>query len=244
MQSIPRTLGARRLLKPLAAALLLAACGGGTATTSSTSTSTGAGGRACIPGAQVSCACPGGQQGVQTCNPDGSALEACEGCAPADAGAICAKSAQKLYYHDVDQDSYGGTETQMACEPPGSNWVLQGGDCDDANPLVHPGQATYFSQPYTVGGVESFDYNCDGQETPEPTSTPLVGADAGCTGQYTAGGCIGGDGWQPTMRTGVGVNPYCGSVDEDCSAVNEQNIGLGVVCEFVPRMGTEPLGCN
>lgn len=37
-------------------------------------------GGACVPGAAVVCACPGGGQGVQVCNAEGSALGACENC--------------------------------------------------------------------------------------------------------------------------------------------------------------------
>jgi hypothetical protein len=38
----------------------------------------------CVPGAQSSCACPGGREGVQVCEPDGSALGECA-CESADA---------------------------------------------------------------------------------------------------------------------------------------------------------------
>lgn len=38
------------------------------------------GGNGCVAGQQVSCACPGGGEGVQVCNADGSAYAACMGC--------------------------------------------------------------------------------------------------------------------------------------------------------------------
>lgn len=38
---------------------------------------------ACVPGQQVSCACPGGTSGVQACATDGSRFEACACTAPA-----------------------------------------------------------------------------------------------------------------------------------------------------------------
>ncbi len=37
-------------------------------------------GLACVPGAQSSCACLGGPDGVQVCRPDGSGYEPCQGC--------------------------------------------------------------------------------------------------------------------------------------------------------------------
>ena len=40
--------------------------------------------RACVPGAQVACACPGGRPGVQVCRPSGDALGPCT-CASAQA---------------------------------------------------------------------------------------------------------------------------------------------------------------
>ena len=44
-------------------------------------------GRACIPGAQVACTCPGGAIGAQVCAPDGQSLGACQGCGPVDSAA-------------------------------------------------------------------------------------------------------------------------------------------------------------
>jgi hypothetical protein len=46
------------------------------------------------------------------------------------------------WYLDNDGDGFGaGTPIMLAAgEPaPGSNWTTQGGDCDDNNPLVYPG---------------------------------------------------------------------------------------------------------
>lgn len=92
MQPLMRTSAVRRLSKALAVALVLAACSGGgvvnsgTTTSSSTTATSSSGGRVCVPGAQVSCACPGGKQGVQLCKPDGSGLEACQGCASGSGG--------------------------------------------------------------------------------------------------------------------------------------------------------------
>jgi len=83
MRPLAKAVPASKLWKALAGALVLAACGGGGA---ATTTSSGAGGHTCTPGAQLSCACPGGTQGIQICKPDGSGLDACEGCATGSGG--------------------------------------------------------------------------------------------------------------------------------------------------------------
>jgi hypothetical protein len=55
--------------------LLCGSCGGGSSE------------QACVPGAQVACACPGGGTGVQVCNDEGSKLGPCTACpAGTDAG--------------------------------------------------------------------------------------------------------------------------------------------------------------
>jgi hypothetical protein len=86
MRSFVRTGAVGRLSKALAAAVVLAACGGGGVVSSETATSSSSGGRACVPGAQVSCACVGGEHGVQLCKADGSGLDACQGCATGSGG--------------------------------------------------------------------------------------------------------------------------------------------------------------
>jgi hypothetical protein len=44
--------------------------------------------------------------------------------------------------------------------------VGSGGDCDDDDPDVFPGQTKYFDQPRT-GTSTPYDYNCDGVPTKE-----------------------------------------------------------------------------
>ena len=56
------------------------------------------------------------------------------------------------YYEDADGDGYGAGASSEGC-PPGSDWVLDDGDCDDADELVSPGQ------PEIDDGL---DQNCDG----------------------------------------------------------------------------------
>ncbi len=44
------------------------------------------------------------------------------------------------FYEDLDEDGFGGDLTkQCLCEvPPGSGWLLSGGDCDDQDPTISP----------------------------------------------------------------------------------------------------------
>jgi hypothetical protein len=45
-------------------------------------------------------------------------------------------------------------------------------DCCDSNANAYPGQTQYFSVPYEEPqGGYSYDYNCDGQETPQQASS-------------------------------------------------------------------------
>ncbi len=115
----------------------------------------------------------------------------------------------QAYYFDFDGDGWGGTQVENACAPPTAQWVDGGGDCDDSNPDVHPGQTSYFTVPYTPTGKTtlSFDYDCDGKET-ESGSPPK----GGC--QVVNLACV-GDGYVPLAPSrGAGADDYCGSASE------------------------------
>jgi hypothetical protein len=132
----------------------------------------------CLPGPNAYCdgarrvTCPAsGQPKLETC-PDGCEDGACKGCT------------KKAYYQDKDGDGYGddGAKTVQCLAP--KNSAQRGGDCNDANDKVHPGQQSYFTEP--VSGGASFDYNCDNKDErqyPSPQSCSL-----------NAGTCS-GDGW-------------------------------------------------
>jgi hypothetical protein len=111
------------------------------------------------------------------------------------------------WFPDGDGDGYGRSSGQVtACTAPTSGtWVTQGGDCDDDNVAVNPGQTSYEPEGYTTSGsTESFDYDCSGGETVDPTQEGTAPA---CTNILACSG----SGFQPTTRTGSGVNPLCGS---------------------------------
>jgi hypothetical protein len=43
------------------------------------------------------------------------------------------------WYFDEDGDGYGATESSvLLCESPGAGWLLEGGDCEDADPEISP----------------------------------------------------------------------------------------------------------
>jgi hypothetical protein len=121
------------------------------------------------------------------------------------------------FYQDDDNDGVGADKSPIsACQPPSSGkWVTIGGDCrDDLNKVkpVVPGDQSppeYSDAGYgdtsKPQGV-SFDYDCSGNEEGDPTNA--YGGEPDCTGL----GCV-GVGYVPVnpARSGMGINPYCGS---------------------------------
>ncbi len=126
----------------------------------------------------------------------GDSAEAQEACVPL------------VYYLDGDGDRFGGTTTSTGCAPPdGGAWVLQGGDCDDSNAEVNPGQTGYFAQGYVPTGktTTSFDYDCNGQETESGASAKAACALSGLS-------CVGSGYLEASLvRSGPGVDTFCGS---------------------------------
>jgi hypothetical protein len=115
----------------------------------------------CNPSFPPSC----GGSAVLSCSVDGVLVST-----PCPQGCVAGKCCT-----DVDNDSYS------TCA----------GDCRDDDPLVHPGQTSF----YPTASNGSFDYNCDNkaeQEYPSPVSCHFMGGN--CTGA----------GWQGTV-------PACGS---------------------------------
>ena len=66
-------------------------------------------------------------------------------------------------------------------------WTTCQGDCNDGDPSVFPGQASFFTLPSSGG---SFDYNCDGKQEQQITAlwTACTGFAPGCTGHGWKGG--------------------------------------------------------
>lgn len=114
------------------------------------------------------------------------------------------------FYKDNDGDGVGGEESTTACRSPGRDWVTESKDCDDSDPLVHPGAIAFHTTPTKAG---SFDYDCDGIEMPNPSAK--VG-DPGCSGAYP--NCPTGEGYLYASISigrdgGAAANYYCGSTN-------------------------------
>ncbi len=135
------------------------------------------------------------------------AVEACDGVDQDCDGAVDedAVDAQHLYA-DADGDGHGDPSA-AADVCPGTGWVVAHDDCDDDDPLVHPG---------AVEQCDRVDQDCDGA---------LVGADGDCDADTDgdADGDADGDGWLPGRDcddTDAGVHPgateTCDAVDDDC----------------------------
>jgi hypothetical protein len=153
------------------------------------------------------------------------------GAPPDDAGVDACDSV--TLFQDGDGDGFGSTTTGTGCEgTPG--WVAEGGDCDDSNSAVHPGQTSYFVDGYTrTGSTElSFDYDCNGNESEAGTN-----AKAYCHLMNLQ--CIGG-GYIPAtpLRSGPGVDPYCGS-DEKLACV-----GNSLKCDPGGTYGAATIACR
>ena len=74
-----------------------------------------------------------------------------------------------LYHIDDDGDGYGDpTYYQCQCAADSTYVTADASDCYDANALAKPSQLSYFT---TDRGDGSYDYNCDGIQSPEFTGS-------------------------------------------------------------------------
>jgi cysteine-rich repeat protein len=118
-----------------------------------------------------------------------------------DEGAVMA-----VCYPDRDRDGYPDREGgSSACSCPAGTrppradeeWDCWDDPRDGGND-VHPGQQAYFDEPYdgpcadNSGGCKSFDYDCDGRDTPlyraGPAACNVLGAGLTCSGEGYSGG--------------------------------------------------------
>lgn len=157
---------------------------------------------------------PGGQPALAGADSGGAAgmNEGENGGAPGSAGSDANAGEgggcnARAWYPDNDGDLYGRSSGKvLSCEAPTSGkWVSKAGDCNDDNQLVFPAALPYAATGFTPPqGGRSFDYDCSGAEEEDPTQ---LGAAPACNNALA---CT-GSGFQPTSRSGSGVNPLCGS---------------------------------
>jgi hypothetical protein len=171
-------------------------CGTSCVDTQTTVTSCGACNKVCNSAANSDPTCAGGVCGIkchagfQDCDNN-----AANGCEPL-----------TTFYQDGDGDGVGGAASKLACTAP-VGYKAAGGDCDDSNASVFPGQTQYFGAPYTnPGGAVSFDYDCDGNEL-ESTATSTDHFIGSCAGACDNLGYL----TSTLGRSGVGIDAYCGS---------------------------------
>ena len=169
-----------------------------------------------------------------------------EGCGTCKDGTTVPYSALVKWYQDLDKDTYAGTTTdgQLHCPQdwkPDTGWYTESLDCDDANPMIHPGAFT-FTHPngtYEEEFCNGKDDNCDGQ-TDEGFNIgqACVGSNGVCqvAGKIECGGMGFGVGVgvpDPTSVISIcSVNPFqslsqavtevCGdNLDNDCDGVTD-----------------------
>lgn len=69
------------------------------------------------------------------------------------------------WFRDADHDGHGVDHDVVCASSPLPGFAATDGDCCDANPDVHPGQAMFFADAYFCStGYPSWDYSCDGVE--------------------------------------------------------------------------------
>lgn len=145
--------------------------------------------------------CPDDSRGAARCV-GGACTVACDdgyGHCDGDPGGHCTPLVK--YYVDADADGFGGGAGTTGCFAPAGTARL-GGDCNDRNPDVFPGQPKYFGVGWANGKETSFDYDCSGTETAAPGFVP-----GRC-------GSVCSSGYLATSRGGApSVNAACGSTD-------------------------------
>ncbi|HYP97681.1 MAG TPA: collagen-like protein [Polyangiaceae bacterium] len=116
------------------------------------------------------CKCINGET-KQACGPCNDGTRVCTD-GKADQYGACQGAVKNptTYYLDVDGDGYGVSSTSISsCDPPGSGYVVQAGDCCDGGNLavaskIHPGQQTYFTTPANECGI-TWNYDCSANDS-------------------------------------------------------------------------------
>ncbi|MBL6974346.1 MAG: putative metal-binding motif-containing protein [Deltaproteobacteria bacterium] len=150
-----------------------------------------------------------------------------------------------VYYRDDDLDTYGvTTDTRCLCAPEAPHSALIGGDCDDANELVHGGIAETCNLK---------DDDCDGETDEEDAGGCTlffldndrddfgITADSKClcggVGFYTA--VEGGDCDDDNDLIFPGAEEFCNEKDDDCNGLTDPEGSPGCANYYVDGDGDD-----
>ncbi len=206
-------------------------CGGAEFTASPTEMSTG------VDGTDIdSDATDSGAPDVEDDDARAQDAHALDGATTEDARADVSEACSPTtFFEDGDADGYGGTTSVVACVAPSTGrWVTRGGDCDDSNAAVNPGQSAFFATGYTPSGTTriSFDYDCDGQE--HESGAPPKAACAFVSLSCTGSGYI----EATPVRSGPGVDSFCGSAEAITCAL------IDLVCQAGAPAAASSIACH
>ena len=127
---------------------------------------------------------------------------------------------------DADGDGYGSGAPHCVCNP-AAGLVTKGGDCDDANPAIHPGATE------VCNGI---DDDCDGSTDPDGSNgcvVTLLDADGDGYGVTGSEACrclpagkapvkTGGDCDDGNPAVHPGATEACNGVDDDCNGMTDE----------------------
>jgi hypothetical protein len=146
------------------------------------------------------------------------------------------------FYVDGDGDGYGvGVGVSQCGTTPPTGYANKAGDCCDSDKTAYPGSPTTSA---TADACGSYDYNCDGHETPVSngptncgTPTCVLSTD-GTTCVYTGGCTCAGTGtdactWYDTTTCGNYSSfhlSFCQGAGGQCYSSGEQGQAGKQVC--------------
>lgn len=128
------------------------------------------------------------------------------------------------YFTDTDGDGVGTNPTEMGCEPPGVNFTTEGGDCNDGDEFIFPGNTEVCDgkdndcNTVVDDGLPLMTYYLDGDDDGYGSSAIMSCDDPGGDYVTMGGDCIDSD---------SGINPNaseaCDLIDNDCSGTPDDD---------------------
>jgi regulation of enolase protein 1 (concanavalin A-like superfamily) len=130
------------------------------------------------------------------------------------------------YYPDTDSDGYGTGDGQSLCTNPGMGFSTLGGDCNDSNPDINPGETEV---------CDGIDNDCD-MLTDEGLTFTTYYTDADGDGYGTGAGqslcanpgmgfsTLGGDCNDSNPETNPGATETCDGMDNDCNTLTDDGL--------------------